>query len=143
MSANKAPQARQQLEASDFDDPEKTRAAINDALSFIWLRLEALESTPGMLSLDVEFETGASVTPTAAPFVNGGVRVACPFTPTGLTLLRLQQTQPSASAVATGASDVKWSYATGPNGDGALIIDFVSGLSTNSRYSMRVGVTRA
>lgn len=107
-------------------------------------RLEALEATKGLVEIEVGFETGATVTPLVAPFAGGLVRTSCPFTPTGMVLLHLQRTMPAGQPVPTLQSDVKWHFASGPRqGEGALIIDFVTGLDANSRYALRMGVTRA
>ena len=134
---------RPQISASDVKDPETFRRALNAILLDQATRLEALEGAKGLVELEIGFETGAVVSATAAPFLNGGVRCSCPFTPAGLTLLRIEQTMPAGQPVSANAHDVKWHFAAGPGaGEGALHIDFVTGLSTNSRYQLRVGVTR-
>lgn len=137
---------RPQLQADDAADPERLRRVLNDVLLGFAQRLESLEATKGLVELEASFETGAAVAVGTAPFTpdGAGVRCSCPFTPTGLTLLRLDRTMPSGQAVSANAHDVKWHYAAGPRaGEGALHIDFVTGLAINSRYVLRVGVTRA
>lgn len=136
---------RPQLQSADVKEPERLRTVLNQTLLDLCARLEALEAAKGITVLpEVRFETGASVTPTTAPFANGGVRVTCPFSPTGLFLLRLEVERPASQAISSLPSDVKWHFGAGPQaGDGLLIIDFVTGLLTNTSYRMRLGVTRA
>ncbi len=137
---------RPQLQSDDVKEPERFRRALNDILLGIALRLEALEAVRGLTLMEVEFETGAAVAVGTAPFTqdNAGVRCACPFTPTGLVLLRVQRIMPSGQPVPLLANDVMWHFAAGPkSSDGALCIDFVTGLLANSRYVLRMGVTRA
>ncbi len=137
---------RPQLQSDDVKEPERLRRVLNDILLGFATRLEALEATKGLVELEFQFETGAAVAVGTAPFTqNGaGVRTSCPFTPTGLTLLRIDRVMPSGVAIPTTPSDVQWHFAAGPKAaEGALHIDFVTGLSTNSRYVLRVGVTRA
>lgn len=136
---------RTTLQEQDAAEPTKLVRVLNDVLLELYERVEALERLKGVYVLpEVTFETGAALAPTSAPFslASGGVRVTCPFPPTGLVLLNLQPAQ--SMAVSALASDVKWHYAAGPGaGDGVLHIDFVTGLLINTRYRMRVGVTRA
>lgn len=137
---------RPQIQADDAKDPERLRRVLNDILNGYSLRLESLESARGLVEMSVEFETGGTVAAGTAPFTadGAGVRCSCPFTPTGLVLLYIERTMPSGQPVSANAHDVKWHFAAGPRaGEGALHIDFVTGLSTNSRYAMRMGVTRA
>ena len=137
-----------QLQSDDMKDPETFRRVLNDMLLVMQQRIDAMEGAPGLRILPlITFETGASVTPTDAPFsiASGGLRVSCPFTPTGLVLLRLQRVRPAGQPVPTVQSDVKWHYAAGAGssaGDGRLHIDFVTGLDASARYEMLVGVTR-
>lgn len=137
------PASRPQLQSSDVKEPEQLRKVLNQTLLELCSRLEALEAAKGVYVLpEVRFETGAAVSPTDAPFASGGVRVTCPFSPTGLVLLRLETLE--SQAISANATDVKWHFAAGPSsGDGVLIIDYVTGLSTNLAYRMRLGVTRA
>lgn len=118
---------------------------LNEYLLGFATRLEALEATKGLVEFEVGFETGAAVAAGTAPFTadGAGVRASCPFTPTGLTLLRIERTMPAGQSVSSNTHDVKWHFAAGPKaGEGALHIDFVTGLEINSRYALRVGVTR-
>lgn len=136
---------RPQLKSADVADPESLRTVLNESLLDLYSRLEALEAVKGITLLPpISFETGASLGPTVAPFslASGGVRVTCPFSPTGLVLVMLETVRsPSVSSL---ASDVKWHFASGPgSGDGVLHIDFVTGLLVSTSYRMRVGVTRA
>lgn len=137
---------RPQIQSDDAKDPERLRRVLNDILNGYSLRLEALEAAKGLVEMEVGFETGAILAAGTAPFTadGAGVRCSVPFTPTGLTLLRLEQTMPAGQPVSTNAHTVSWHFAAGPRaGEGALHIDFVSGLATDSRYVMRMGVTRA
>lgn len=140
---------RTQFQADDVSNPENLRRVLNDYALDIATRLEALERLKGLTVLpEVTFETGAAIGTSTAPFTQdgAGLRVSCPFTPTGLVLLSLVRTMPAGAAVSGSASDVKWHYAAGAAGgagDGAIHIDFVTGLSVSSRYVMRLGVTRA
>ncbi len=137
---------RPQLQADDVKEPERLRRCLNDILLGFALRLEALEAVRGLTLMEVQFETGAVVTVGTAPFTadGAGVRCACPFTPTGLVLLGLERTMPAGQGVSTSANDVKWHFAAGPKAsEGALHIDFVTGLAVSSRYVLRMGVTRA
>lgn len=136
---------RTQIQQADASDPERLRTVLNAALLELSARLEALESVKGITVLpEISFETGGTLSPTSGCFslAGGGVRTSCPFSPTGLVLLRLE---PARSATVSAlASDVKWHFGAGPNaGDGVLHIDFVTGLLINTAYKMRVGVTRA
>lgn len=122
------------------------RDAANGIFTQLYERLEVLESGCTVVPLeDVTIETGAAVSPTDPPFSasSGRVRVTCPFTPKGLVLLRIERLFPAGDYTGTTASDVKWHYAAGPQaGDGAVFIDFVTGLTTNSRFRMRLGAIR-
>jgi hypothetical protein len=122
------------------------RDVINPILIDIYRRLEAIESAYVVVPLEeLEFEVGAVVAPTSPPWVasSGGVRVSCPFTPSGVFVLKLERIQPSGQFINSSASDVKWHYGTGLGaGDGVLHIDYVTGLTTG-RWRMKLGVTRA
>lgn len=133
---------RPQLQSSDVKEPERLRVVLNQTLLELCGRLEALEAAKGITVLpEIRFESDAVLAPNTGPFANGGVRVTCPFTPTGLVLLRLETLE--SQAISSLASDVKWHFAAGPQaGDGVVIIDFVTGLTKNLAYRMRVGVTR-
>lgn len=131
---------RSQLQSGDVNDPDSLRRILNDIFLDFSKRLEALESAKGIHVFEVAFDTSGTLTAAARPWVNGGVRIACPFTPTGLVLLSLVQTMPAGQPVSVLASDVKWHFA---GSDGQLVIDFVTGLNINSSYKLRVGVTRA
>ena len=137
--------ARPQIQRDDASEPEKLRRVLNGILLELSTRIEALEGAKGMTVLpDVTLEVGATYSATAAPFLDGGVRISCPFSPTGLVVLRLERVQPVGQPVLTSAVSVDWKYVGGPSaGDGAVIINYVSGLAVNSRYVMRLGVTRA
>lgn len=136
---------RPQLQRSDVNDPERLYSVLNEIFLAQSLRIEALENLKGVYVLpELEFETSGALTPNSAPFSTtaGGLRLSCPFPPTGLILLNLQPAR--SMAISSLSSDVKWHYAAGPGaGDGVLHIDFVTGLLINTRYKMRVGVTRA
>ena len=137
--------ARPQLQSDDVGEPEKLRRVLNDILLGYATRLEALESSKGLVELEVSFETGAAVAVGTAPFAadGAGVRCSCPFTPTGLTLLRIDRTMPAGQPVSTSSHTVQWHFAAGPGaGEGAIHVDFVTGLEINSRYVLRIGVTR-
>ena len=143
------PAQRASLQADDMAETGTMRRVLNDIFLGLQARLEALESARGVIILPtVTFETSGTVGPTSAPFdmSSGGIRITCPFTPTGLVLLNLVRVQPAGQAVSGATSDVKWHYAAGPGGsggDGAVHIDYVTGLAVLSRYEMTVGVTRA
>ena len=136
--------ARPQIQRDDASEPEKLRKVLNEILLGFSTRFEALEATKGLTVLpEVTLEIGGTYATNAAPFLDGGVRVSCPFSPTGLVVLRVEQTQPPGQPVLTSAISVDWKFVGGPSaGDGALVINYVSGLAINSRYSMRLGVTR-
>lgn len=131
---------RSQLQSGDVNNPDALRRILNDIFLDFSGRLEALEATRGIQVFEVAFDTSAAVTPTSRPWANAGVRMACPFTPSGLVVLSLVQTMPSGQPISALASDVKWHFA---GGDGQIVIDFVTGLNINSSYKLRVGVTRA
>lgn len=136
---------RPRVQSSDVNDPERLATTLNDVFLDMATRIEALEAVKGVFLLpEVSFETGASVGPTVAPFsfASGGIRITCPFTPTGLLLLRLEDVR--GGTASSLASDVKWHFAAGPiAADGVLHVDFVTGLAVNTSYRMRVGATRA
>lgn len=136
---------RPQIQTDDVLEPQRLRRVLNDIILGFATRLEALEAAKGLVEIEVSFETGAAVAAGTAPFTadGAGVRCSCPFTPTGLTLLRIERTMPAGQPVSANAHDVKWHFAAGPRAsEGALHIDFVTGLEINSRYVLRVGVTR-
>jgi hypothetical protein len=137
---------RTQIQADEASDPEKLRRVLNEALLEMATRLEALEAVRGLTILpEILFEVGSAYSPTAGVFsmAGGGVRITCPFSPTGLVLLSLVKADGGQDIIAN-ACDVKWHFAAGPGaGTGVLHVDFVTGLSVNTRYRMRVGVTRA
>lgn len=137
-------QRRYEVRVDDMRDPQRAARALNEALRDMSLRLEALEAAKGVTTLDeLAFDTGATVTPLVAPFSGGRLRVACPFTPTGVTLLRVDQVLPAGQPVSTQSSDVKWRFAAGADaGAGAVVVDFITGLNANSSYKVRLGVTR-
>lgn len=141
--------SRTQFRSENVADPESLRVVLNDFALEICSRLEALESAKGITILpDVSFETGAKLDATTAPFTQdgAGMRVSCPFSPTGLVLLQLTRVSPAGSPIIVATSDVKWHYAAGAAGgagDGVVHIDFVTGLAVSSRYVMRLGVFRA
>lgn len=136
--------ARPQIQRDDAAEPEKLRKVLNEVLLGISTRLEALEGVKGLTVLpEVTLEIGATYSASAAPFLNAGVRVSCPFSPTGLVVLRIERVQPAGQPVLTSAVTVDWKFVGGPSaGDGALVINYVSGLAVSSRYVMRLGVTR-
>ena len=135
--------ARTQIQLADAAEPERLVRVLNAAFMEACTRLEAVESVKGVTVLpEVSFDYGAASSPTTAPFSGGGVRISCPFTPTGLVLLRAERVKPEGQPVSTTTCDVKWHFAAGPQqGDGAVILDFITGLSTGS-WRVRVGVTR-
>lgn len=133
-----------QIQADDMKSPETLRRVLNDNLALIARRLDELSAVNSVrmeLLPDVTFDTGASVAAGAKPF-DGSLRVSCAFTPRGVSLLRLERVRPAGQPVLTNASDVKWRFLSGPNQGGVVVIDFVSGLATNSTYVMRLGVAR-
>lgn len=136
---------RPQLQQSDVSDPQRLCVVLNETLLELTARLEALESVKGITVLpEVTFETGGALSPTSGVWsiAAGGVRVTCPFSPSGVILLSLQTVR--GQTVSSLASDVKWHYASGPGAAvGVLHIDFVTGLLINTAYVMRLGVTRA
>lgn len=139
---------REQFLKDDFADPERMRRVLNEYALSVASRLEELESVRGLTVLpEVAFDTGSSVGPLLAPFAaysgSGGLRVAVPFVPTGLVLLRLTQVLPAAAAVPSNSQDVKWRAIPNPDGTASLQIDYVSNLNTSSSYRMLLGVTRA
>lgn len=135
---------RPTIQLDDVKDDQRLVRVLNAALRDLATRLEAVENVRGVQTLDeLSFNTGASVTPADAPFVNARLRVSCPFSPTGVVLLDLKQVAPAGQPVATSANQVKWSFASGGDaGAGAIIVEFVTGLAANTAYKLRLGVTR-
>lgn len=134
---------RSQLPTDVMSDPEQLRRTLNDILTQQDARIEALEAVKGLTELEIGFETGAAIAVGTAPF-DGSLRIACPFTPTGLVLLSIRKTMPAGQPVITNTVDVKWRFTAGPgSAPGALVVDFVTGLNVSSRYVLRLGVTRA
>jgi hypothetical protein len=135
---------RPEIQLDDVKDPQRLVRKLNDAFRSLGVRLEAVEDAGSTTTLeDLSFNTGPSVSPTVAPFANGRLRVACPFSPTGVVLLDLQQVAPPGQPVSTSANQVKWSFASGGDaGAGAIIVEFVTGLAANTAYKLRLGVTR-
>lgn len=135
---------RPEFRLDDVKDDSRLVRVLTESFRDVCLRLEALEEAKGVVTLDeLSFNTGSTLTPTVAPFANGNLRVACPYTPTGVILLFIEQVNPPGQPVSTTARDVKWRFASGDqSGSGAIIVDFVTGLSANTAYKMRLGVTR-
>ena len=135
--------ARPQIQRDDAAEPEKLRRVLNDILIGLSQRLDALEGAKGITVLeDVVVEIGGTYASGTRPF-DGGLRVSCPFTPTGLVVLRCERTQPAGQPVLTSGIAVDWRFLGGPSaGDGAIVLNYVTGLATGSRYSLRLGVTR-
>lgn len=140
---------RGQLRVKDFADGESIDAErlahlVNELMLATYLRLEALEAVKGIYVLpDISIEIGGTYSAAAVPFGgDSGLRVACPFTPTGLVVLGCVRTQPAGQPVLTSAVDVKWQASTGPGNVDQVRILFVTGLAVGSRYRLRVGVTR-
>ena len=137
------PRARQQLSALREAPPEKLGAMVNDILLDIYNQLDDVRAVGGIRALDwLYFDTGASVTPTAAPFANGNLKVSCAFSPVGVVVLTLERLKPAGQFVLTNSVDVKWRFAGGETGDGALTVDFITGLSPSASYRVRLGVVR-
>lgn len=136
--------ARTQFQKDDVSDPERLRRVLNDFALEISTRLSAVEAAPGLQVIELSFDTGALVTYGSPPFTfDTCPKVSLPYTPTGVVLLSLQQTQPAGQPVQVLPCDVKWHFGAGSgSGDGVLHIDYVTGLSGNRRYLMRLGVTR-
>lgn len=131
------PRSRSQLMALKSAPPEAKEAVLNDVLQDIYQQLDDIRLAGGLVALDwLSFDTGAT------PFSSSPLRVSCPFTPQGVLLLALERTRPAGQPVLTNASDVKWHFAAGGSGDGAVIVDYISGLATNSSYKARLGVLR-
>jgi len=136
------------VSASDAATPETLARVLNSIFLQLQTRLDELGGAIYVLPT-ITFDTAkAAPSPTVAPFsaASGGLRITCPFSPTGLVLLRLTRVRPSGQPVSTLPSDVKWRYAAGPGGsagEGVLHIDFVTGLAADCGYEMIVGVTRA
>ena len=138
---------RTQLQADDVKEPERLRRVLNDFMLDQSSRLEALEAVSGLTLLPLlSFDTGGTLAPTSPPFSlsAGGLRLTCPFSPSGLILLRLESVAPSGQPISSLASDVKWHFAAGPGvGAGVLHVDFITGLAINSSYRALLGATRA
>lgn len=135
--------ARQLLTALREAPPERKESALNDILTDLYSQLDAIRTVGGVLALEwLTFDTGTLFTPTDRPFANGNLRVSCPFSPVGVVVLALERTRPAGQFVPTTAVDVKWRYAAGPDGDGALTVDYITGLQGNSSYRVRLGVVR-
>ena len=134
---------RPQLQKDDAAEPERLRKVLNGILLGFAQRLEALEKAGSLVELeDVVVEVGATYASGTTPF-DGTLRVSCPFTPRGVTVLRCERTMPAGQPVLTSAVGVDWKFLGGPSaGDGALVINHVTGLAVNSRYSLRLGVLR-
>lgn len=145
-SQTKTPQ-RAQFREADLKEPSAATRVLNQAFLELTQRVEALETASVLVELnDVIIETGATVAPTVAPFAGGGVRVTSPVTPSGLVKLRLEQLEPGGQPVSVSSHDVHWHFAAGATvgggSDGVVVVDYVSGLAANSRYRLRLGVTR-
>ena len=131
------PRSRQQLAAMKGASPEALQSLLNDILQDVYQQLDDLRAVGGWQALDwLMFDTGA------VAFASTPLRVSCPFTPQGVVLLALERLKPAGQPVLTNASDVKWHFAAGPSGDGAIMVDYISGLATNSTYRARLGVLR-
>ena len=134
---------KQLIQSTDATDIESLRKVANDIFSNLYLRIEALEALKGVTVLpDITFETVGTVARGTKPF-NGAMKVqAAGFTPTGVQILSLEKTR-GAGAAPAAATSIYWHFASGPNGQGSIVIDYVSGLAINTQYRMRLGVTRA
>lgn len=131
------PRSRSQLIALKNAPSDAKEAVLNDILQDLYQQLDDVRAVGGLTVLDwLAFDTGGTA------FASAPLRVSCPYTPQGVLLLALEQTRPAGQPVLTNASDVKWHFASGAQGDGAIIIDYISGLATNSSYRVRLGVLR-
>lgn len=133
---------KQLIQSTDAADMESLRKVANDIFSNLYLRIEALEALKGVTVLpDIVFETTGTVGRGTKPF-NGGMKVqATGFTPTGVMILSLDKVR-GAGAAPSGALSIYWHFASGPGGQGSIVIDYVTGLAINTQYRMRLGVTR-
>lgn len=140
----KTPKQRSQIQEDDAASPSRLRRVLNDIILDLSTRIEKLEAAKGITQLDeVQFDTGAAVAVGTKPF-DGSLRLSCPdFTPTGLVLLQVERIRPAGQPVITNAVDLKWRFLGGRKQGGTVVIDFMTGLATNSTYTMRVGATRA
>jgi hypothetical protein len=136
-----------QLQADDMASLDTQRRAMNDILTSLASRLDALESSPANISWqqlpDITFDTGNPVTAGSKPF-DSSLRCACPFTPTGLIILRLEQLRPAGQPVITNANGVAWRFlgGSGKNSTGNIVVDYIAGLSINATYRLRLGASR-
>lgn len=136
-----------QLQSDDMQALETQRRALNDIFTSLASRLDALESTPANISWqqlpDITFDTGGAVVAGSKPF-DSSIRVACPFTPTGLIVLRLEQLRPAGQPVITNANGVAWRFlgGSGKNSTGSVVVDYIAGLSINATYRLRLGASR-
>lgn len=122
-----------------FGPARELARPLNDALAGIFARLDALEVL-GRLSVlpDIEFETRSGlVLPGTPPFP---LIVASPndFTPVGLVVLRLV----NRSNPAGGGATPPFPYWDPLEADGKLSIQFITGLTSSTQYTLTLGAIR-
>lgn len=126
------------IRASDCEGAPRLERPLNDVLQAVELRLRAAEAAVRSFVVpNVNITTGAAVALGTAPFP---LRLGLPmgFSVAGLCIIRAENLT-TAGAVATAAHAINsWRQ------DGSfLIVDFVTGLATNTSYRFTLGGFRA
>ena len=131
MNAN-----RFEISAEDMAKPESFRRALNRVLLSVQEDLDTLSKVYVPPDFDIQ-TTGSGVTYNQPPFP---IRVALPpdVTPAGVLLGGLTNLSAS-GAPPTVAQDVKWVVKPG---GGGLLVTHIPGLSTSSKYRVRLVVIR-
>lgn len=136
---SRSPIQRLQIRAAHFEGAEKLQGPLNDALVAIQDQLSlAVDGVVKLRVLPPVDVTVASNTPGTAPWPLRLTQIA--GAPLGIALLRIENlSTPDSSGVPTTAVSVTSSRVEAQT----VLVDFVSGLTLNSRYRMVFGVYNA
>lgn len=115
-------------------EPGQQARILNDFMADVTARLEALEDAR-VASVTARLRVGASLAPGTFPFPLQ-LRLPGGFTPTGVVVWRIADL--SSGTMTTIIGPPHWTAA-----DGALVIDFVGGLSLNTVYDITFGAYNA
>lgn len=135
---------RPQIQRSDYDDKSRFLDVLNDIFSTAFQRIDALERLDEIEVLqELQFRTQGTLSPTSAPFAAAGLQVSAPFTPVGVLVLQLRVIPTALPGVGvsviTTPVDIKWTLRS-PT---VFSLDFITGLTINTTYGLRLGVIRA
>lgn len=128
------------FDAEDVTAPQRLLRALNEFSTDIASRLAAMESRGRVVVLDdIIFEIGAALGVNSAPFP---IRVQTPFGVAGAWVVLCECTSSGEAGIAT-AGVMAWCrpVSGAPDGSGTAVeIQFVTGLTANRKYRLRLAV---